>query len=289
MTVKRKNHGRNHSYWAEFGATDPKTGGPLLEKLPGVTTIIGDTVPKDALVDWAARSGADELVNYWDELLTLTLMQRHERVRTAYQRDRDKAARRGTEVHRFAERASNDELDWASVPEELRGHVESYGRFLEVIDPSPLIGGTELVVASRKHRYCGTADLVADLPSVAVDAEIIAPCRWLLEIKTTRSGVWPESALQATAYSRAEIYVHPDKPDDELPMSQLGIQRCGVVWVGSDSWELRPVTADESVWEFFLHLRWLYDQLEPGTRGKRLPRDWIGSAAAPGPADLLIA
>ena len=50
------------------------------------------------------------------------------------------------------------------------------------------------------------------------------------------------------------------------------IARCGVVWIKSDTCELRPVDTGDDVWEFFSHLRWLYDRQDdmPG---------WIGSSA----------
>lgn len=261
MTVKRRKVGATGHGYAIDGA-----------RVPGVTSILSKTLPKGALTDWSARCAADEYINYRDELAALRLSEAHTRLHYAYKNDRDAAARRGTEVHRLAEALNNDES--VTPPEELRGHVEAYRDFLDVMGVAPLVGGTELVVASRTHSYCGTADLVADLPRVMVGYQALAASRWLLEIKTTRSGVYPESALQATGYVNAEIYVHPDNPDDEQPMSQLGIERCGVVWVKSDAWEIRPVDTGPSAWAYFLHLRWLYDHADELDT-------WLGSAAAP--------
>jgi hypothetical protein len=66
---------------------------------------------------------------------------------------------------------------------------------------------------------------------------------------------------------------HPDKAGlAERPMDWLKIARAGVVWIKSDTCELRPVDTGDDVWEFFTHLRWLYDRQDdmPG---------WIGSPA----------
>jgi hypothetical protein len=273
MTIKRRKYGTGHAYYVD----DPPGVGEAKIKLPGVTTILSATMPKDGLVDWSARCGADEVINYWTELRRLKPSERHDRVHHAYRHDRDTAARRGTEVHQLAEALNNDEP--VRPPDELRGHVEAYRDWLDAFDVQPVKDGTELVVASRTHRYCGTVDLVADLASVGVGLEIFEPSRWLIEIKTTRSGVWPESALQACGYSRAEMYVHPDHPDDEQPMDLLGIKRCAVVWLKSDAWEFRPVDTGPETWEYFLHLRWLFDHQET-TKG------WVGYPAAPGPAEL---
>jgi hypothetical protein len=274
MTVKRRRYGRTGHGYAVDGS-----------KVPGVTTILGDTLPKDGLTDWAARCGADEVIDYWDELAELRPSERHQRVHFAYRHDRDAAAKRGTEVHRIAEALNN----WAEgdpevpVPEELAGHVDAYRDFLDTIRPAALLGGTELVVANRTLRYCGTADLVADLPALNAGDLAIPAARWLLELKTTRSGIWPESALQACAYFHAEVFVDPADPDDERRMDWLQIERCGVVWIKSDAWELRPVDTGPTTWDYFQHLRWLYDHQDdkPG---------WIGMTADPAfPAELVDA
>jgi hypothetical protein len=273
MTVKRRKFGTGHAYYVDG------------EKVPGVTTVLGDTVPKN-LTDWAARCAADHAIDYWPELEQLRPSERHKRLHYAYRDERDAAARRGTEVHRLAEQLNNDEE--VIVPEELAGHVEAYRDFLDTIEPRPLQGGTELVVANRTHRYCGSVDLIADLPAVSVARELIRPCRWLLELKTTRSGVWPESALQACAYEHAEVFVDPADPDDERKMDWLQIVRCGVVWIRSDAWELRPVYTGDLAWSMFLRLREQYEQLEKTASGRGLPSGWIGDPAAPAP-DLAAA
>jgi len=265
MTVVRRKYGKTgHGYQIDGS------------KVPGVTSVLRETLPKSGLTDWAARCAADEAIDYWDELAGLRPSERHKRLHYAYRHERDAAAKRGTEVHRLAEALNNDED--VTPPEELRGHVESYRDFLDVMGVAPLVGGTELVVANRTYLYCGTADLVADLPRIMLGYQVLAPARWLLEIKTSRNRIYPESALQGCGYVNAEVYVHPDQPGIEQPMSALGIERCGVVWVKSDAWELRPVDTGLDTWTYFLHLRWLYDRRDD-------PDTWLGSAAA-APAEL---
>jgi len=265
MTVKRRRYGlRGHGY-----AIDG-------EKVPGVTTVL-KCLPMDALVGWAARVTAEYALDYWDELEQLRPSERLSRLMGARNQVRDAAAKRGTEVHGLAAQLAEGRA--VVVPEELRGHVDAYRRWLDLVEPT--VVATELVVASRTFRYCGTGDLVADLPPLEMDGELLPAARWLLELKTTATGVWPESALQATAYSRAEVYVHPDAPDEEQPMELLGIERCGVVWIKSDTAELRPVDTSYELWEFFQHLRWLFDRMELRQSKPVLPMAWIGTVAAP--------
>jgi hypothetical protein len=221
MSLTRRNHGTGHSYeldgrWA-----------------PGVTTLLGAGFPKAALVPWASKACANEVLDYWDELAELTASERFERVRSAPNRDRDIAARRGTEVHRYAQALLQEEA--VDVPEELVGHVDSYLQFLADWDVRPVL--IEASVGRRDPLYAGTLDLVADLR----DAR-----RWLVDLKTTRSGVFDENALQLAAYRYADFYVDPAGVDRKM----LEVDQCGVVWLRADGYDLHPVEAGPS--EFLL-------------------------------------
>lgn len=263
MTVKRRRRGTGHSY-----AVDG-------EAVPGVTKILG-MLPNANLIEWAAKATARHAVNNWAELERMPPVDRYTRLlRSRYTDSSGPGAKRGTEVHRLADALGS----WSEgdppivVPEELRGYVEAYRDFLDTYDVQPLVGGTELVVASRTHRYCGTADTVADVGvPVADDGQVIPPCRWLLEIKTTASGIWPESALQACAYSHAEVFVDPEHPDDERLVEWLKIDRCGAVWLKTDDYEFRPLDTGPQVWAAFLRLRQAYDEQEE-------MKAWVGGAA----------
>jgi len=269
MTIQRRRAGSGHAYYVDG------------EKVPGVTTIL-KVLPLN-LADWAARCAADYALDHWDELCDAKPSERHDLLRYARLKVKDAAARRGTEVHALADALTQPLAEGEEpprVPPELVGHVEAYGRWLDQIQPAVL--ANELVVASRTFRFCGTADLVADLPELLCDFQVIPPARWLLELKTTASGVWPESALQATAYRHAEMYVHPEHPDVEQPMDLLGIERAGVVWIKSDSCELHPVDTSPELWEFFRHCRWMFDRMEYDRGNVKLPGHWLSPVATTG-------
>src|SRR5690348_144937 len=89
------------------------------DKVDGVTTVIGNGVPKPALMPWAAREVATFAADNLELLGQLERDARIDLLKGAHYRDRDKAARRGTEVHRLAERLIKDEE--IDVPEELVG------------------------------------------------------------------------------------------------------------------------------------------------------------------------
>jgi hypothetical protein len=251
VTITRRNYGRGHSY-----AIDGV-------KAEGVTTLLGDALPKPGLINWAGDTTAAAAVDRWDELSELKPSVRLNRLKAARFEERDAAARRGTEVHRLAQRAVAGE-DLAGIcPDELRGHVESYVKFLDAFDPEPVL--IETVIAHRALFYCGTLDLVADL----------AGSRWLLDVKTGRSGIFGETALQCCAYARAEVYV--DEEGDEHDMADLGIERTGAVHVRADGWDLYPLRYDDEMFLIWRHLLWVVRHA-----GQDQQREWVGeSFAAP--------
>jgi hypothetical protein len=145
--------------------------------------------------------------------------------------EKDAAARRGTQVHKLAERLVAGEA--VPVPAGLEGHVQSYVRFLDDFDVEPIL--TEAVIVSHEHRYCGTLDLVADLLDVEQPGG--GRVRWLLDVKTTRSGVYGETALQLAGYRYADRWVDDEGTEFDVP----SVDRCGVVWVRADGYDLIPV------------------------------------------------
>ena len=242
----RVDRGRNHSYLLDG------------HKVPGVTTIIGNGYPKSALINWAGNVTAEYAVDHWDELTTESPSKRIALLKKCRYIDRDTAANRGTQVHKLAEGLIRGET--VDVPEDLTGHVDSYLRFLEDWRPDPVL--IEASVFSRKNRYAGTLDLVADLPTIGH--------RLLLDIKTNRSGPFGEVALQLAAYRYADFFIDDDLTEHPMPE----VEGCGVIWVRSDGYDLVPVTADQSQYRSFLYVAQVAQFSDAA-------RDLIGDALTP--------
>lgn len=222
----RKNHGRGHTYYLDG------------QKLPGVTTILGDGLAKPALINWAAKTVAGYAVDHWDELGEQKLSARLKVLEGAHYADRDAAGKRGTEVHKLAEKLGDGQE--VNVPDELAGHVESYVRFLDDFDLRVIL--TEApVVNLGKWPYAGTFDLVGDFPSLRK--------RLLLDIKTARSGVFADNGLQLAGYRYASHRLDPS--GGLLPMPQ--VDGCAVVHVRADGYSLVPVEAGPDEYKFFLY------------------------------------
>lgn len=237
-------------------------------KAPGVTTVIGDGVPKPALVGWAAKSiaefvgeritptgDASELIaglkaidqrnvtekKYkprWPLNGDFSRLALIDTLKGVHWEDRDQAANKGTAVHGYAEQLlAGHEVD---PPEYLIGHVDSYIDWVNTWQPQDSI--LEFVCGSRKHQYMGTGDLIATL----ADGR-----RWLLDYKTNRSGPFQEVALQLAAYRYAEFIIGPDGLEQPMPP----VDCCGVVWLRADGADLYEVKADETVFRTFLYVQ----------------------------------
>lgn len=270
--ITRRNHGRGHSY------IDSETG----QKLPGVTKITGDGIPKKALIDWGVNTTVDYAIDHWARLSQLPLSARIKELRGARYAEKDKATGRGTHVHRLAERLIDGQR--VPVPDEIKGHVESYVRFLnewnaQAVEVEVALEGqlvttqvsmVERTVYSPTHRYCGTLDLVADLDDP--DDPDGPQQRWLIDLLTSRSGVFGEKALQVTGYLHADFWVGEDGA--EYPMADLGIDRCGVLWLRPDGYDLVPIAADEAAFRSFLYAKEIADFVEHG-------RDLVGEPVPP--------
>lgn len=224
--ISRRRYGRSgHGYVDANGLS-----------VPGVTTIL-KALPKDALINWAANATAEAAIDRWDELTAMKPAARLATLKKARYDDRDTAANRGTEVHRWAEQyVVGAEV---AIPDDIAGHAESYRHFVDEWEPEPVL--IEAVVMSHKHGYAGTCDAVFDIEGLG---------RCLLDVKTSRSGIFGETALQLAAYRYADVYI--DGAGVEQPMLQvdavLGLH------VRADSYELRPVEAGPEQLREFLYV-----------------------------------
>lgn len=241
---KRRNYGRGHAYYLGD------------RKLDGVTTLISNGLPKPALVRWAANTAADLAVDEWDQLAELPVSERRRRIAGAPDAKRNALALRGTKIHALADKLANGEE--VEVADELAGHVESCLRFLDEWDVQENF--TEFPVYHAKYLYAGTGDLIA----------MLGPDMWLLDWKTSGSGAYGDTAFQLAAYRYATHLLDDD--GELLPMPP--VDRCGVVWLRADGYDLYEYTADESVWRQFLYIQQV-------AQAAAVSRDYKGDALTP--------
>lgn len=247
ISIKRVNRGKNHTYLIDG------------QKAIGVTTAIGDGMPKPALPYWAAKCVAQTVVDMdLDHLMALLKLGREGAIAALKQSpwtQRDNAAARGTEVHNLAEKlVAGEEV---AVPEHLAGHVESVVQFLNDWQIRPVL--VERVVGHYKYGYAGTFDIIADLPDGR---------RVLFDYKTS-SGVYPDVALQLAAYQWATHYVAED--GTEIPMTEVGIDEAKVVHVRADGYDVVPFNTGPEVFLAFLNVLAV-------ARARKVMDGWVGAA-----------
>src|SRR5690606_2065151 len=149
VTLKRINTRYGHYY---------KLDG---KNIDGVTTLIGNGLRKKALEAWGIKTVAEYVADHLEDVYAMRSMGRNAIVSALKQApysERDRAAKRGTEVHALAEQLARGEE--VEVPSELAGHVEAYVKFLDEWNPVPV--ALERPVFSRKWWYAGTFDAVFD-------------------------------------------------------------------------------------------------------------------------------
>lgn len=253
--IKRVDRGRNHWY------VDAETG----VRVPGVTSITDGGLPKKALINWSGNATAEYAVDNWDELSELTPSARLKKMQGGRYEAKDAAANKGTKVHNLAEKLVKGAE--VTVPEELAGHVESYVRFLDEFDVRPVL--VEAVIYSQEHGYCGTLDLIADLldpDDPEPDPEMRRRVRWLLDLKTSRSGIFGETALQLAGYRYADMWIDQSTGEaHDMPE----VERCGGVWVRSNGYSLVPLEVTE-----LQHRQLLY--VEQVAEFNKTSRDLVG-------------
>ena len=271
-------------------------------KVPGVTTILSAGIPKPGLMNWSAGVLAEFVVERmtvdgdridataavadaleWNATRTRPtqvspgplprngLVQIYKDLRY---KDLDAASNKGTAVHDLAEQlAHGNEIE---VPDHLAGHVASYLRFLEEWQPYDAL--TERVVINRRWGYMGKLDMIAtvdNLPPEIADKIGRTTGTGLFDIKTSRSGIFAEVALQLEAYRRAESMLDGAT---EIPMVEIDF--VAAIHVRADGYDVysfdietenRPTTFD-----IFLYAKQVGDWL-----------DWKEGAAATIKSDSL--
>lgn len=243
MKIQRVNRGRNHWYVD----TDTDT------KVPGVTTINGNGLPKPALLNWAGDATAEYAVDNWDDLAKLPTSERLKKIRGGRYEKRDAAANKGSEIHQLAERLSAGER--VTVPDALTGYVQSCVQFLDDFDLRPL--HIEAVVYSESRRHVGTLDLIGDvlLPEGPqydhIPRRDDGYSRGLFDWKTGRSGIFGDVALQLSPYRFSELLILPDGEVIDMPE----VDFCAGIHLRADGYSFVPLECGSEQYRDFLYVK----------------------------------
>jgi hypothetical protein len=278
------------------------------DKVPSVTTILGSAIPKPALVPWASNAianfvinrlhadngtiHADQLIHDLNDLNTSATRPRritssgidnvgHSAILAGVPyAERDAAANRGTEVHTLGSGlASGLELD---VPDAIAGHVGHYLNFLDQWQPTSAL--LEVPGINHRWRYAGRFDMHAyfsALPTWLAERLNQDYGHGLIDLKTSRSGVYPETALQLEAYRNFDTILVDGA---EQPMPHVDFT--AAVWIRADGYDVYAFdTFDQTrptVFDRFLYAKQVADWLD-WPDYKTAPAATVKSPALPAP------
>ena len=164
-----------------------------------MTTIIGATMPKPALINWAYECG-----------------KRGE----DYIATRDKAGSIGTVAHAMVE-AHAGKLPWDDIPQIL--HPDDRQKVWNAFNaylgwrakyPDIEIQQTEVRLVSELHKFGGTIDAVAYLKNSTANIKM------LLDWKTS-NGTWIDHIIQLAAYNELWAENFPSEVFNECRLIQL--------------------------------------------------------------------
>ena len=207
-----------------------------------VTSMLGGGIPKPALVGWGIKSVA----NYaWDNLEAWSKLSKTDAIKllkgSPYSQ-RDDAAARGTAVHKTLEALLGTTPMPQDLTEDEQACADAAADFLADRDSQHL--GTEITVFNDSIGYAGTLDLW----------EINEGTTWILDYKTSKSGVFPDMAIQQVAYQRAEFALVNARsvPGGKsvakvIPWSVECAERLGIVHVSPEGATLHPIRDPDSL------------------------------------------
>lgn len=221
------------------------------ETFTSVTTVIGGGIPKPALVNWAAKRVAEIAVErhpVWAKMDTNS--EKIDWLKRAPYRERDGAAIQGSAIHDWAEkRALGLPITVDDMPAEQRPYGEAFLRFAHEMAPTWEMA--EASVYNRAHGYAGTLDALMYVPAMGDGLGLV-------DYKTSRTGIYPETALQLAAYRTAEFIGLAD--GTEVPMPP--VEWCAALWITPTGCHLIPIDAGPLAFEYFLHAQQVRDFCE---------------------------
>jgi len=236
----------------------PETG----DKVPGVTSVL-DMLPKPFLKFWAAKLVAETAVDHAGSWIGMALAGDKQGaidyLKRAPMRNTGAAAARGTDAHVIFEDMAGG-VPTGKLHPDMEIFATHFQSFVDTFQPEFLhLEGT---VWSDDPAYAGSFDWIAKIG----DEVIIG------DNKTTRSGVFPEVALQLNAYGAAPWLM--DKDGNKTPMPELA--GAAVLHIVPDGWQFIPVLFDrDKLMEVFTALIkvWQWD--------KSIAKTVIGDAIDP--------
>lgn len=211
-------------------------------KVPSVTSVL-DMLPAPYLRKWNSKITAEHAISNLDDIVQMASKSKTKAIewlKGAPDRELNKAADIGDRVHNLLEELINDPL--TAVDDELAPYIDGFYQFLDRFEPEWLF--VEKPIFSMTHLYAGSFDAICKIKNK----------NYMLDFKTTRSGISAKVAMQLAAYSRADV-MFIDGEEYQLPEIHAG----AALWLRPDKWSFQPLRIDDDVFHTFLSLRRVFE------------------------------
>jgi len=210
-----------------------------------VTSMLGGGIPKPALVGWGIKATSEYAWEHREVWSKLSKTDAIKLLKGSPYSQRDDAAARGTAVHKTLEALLGTTPMPQDLTEDEQACADAAADFLAQRDSRHL--GTEITVFNDSigTGYAGTLDLWE------IDRE---GQTWILDYKTSKSGVFPDMAIQQVAYQRAEYALVKARPLGDgksvakvIPWTTEYAERLGIVHVSPEGATLHPIRDPDSL------------------------------------------
>ncbi|MFJ9029761.1 hypothetical protein ACIRQP_14755 [Streptomyces sp. NPDC102274] len=228
------------------------------DKLRRVTTILSQGSTKgDVLALWAANLVAETALNNLPALVSASLRteqrtEMYDWLRRAPLRKKDERADIGSAVHSIIEAHVLGQPIPAELTDdpEMVPYLDNFLRFVE--EWQVTFEASEMVVGNRTAGYAGTLDYLLRSPLIAAEFNVPASTVLMGDTKTGGEldvkGVYPEAALQMSAYRRAEVAWLRDGSTVPMPATHsTGV----VLHLRPEGYRLIPVACGDDVFAAF--------------------------------------
>jgi hypothetical protein len=210
------------------------------QRYPRVTSILSKGIPKPGLIRWAGRFVAEGAVLQADKWLDMSDVEAIEYLAGLPDRRRNSSANLGSAIHAAVDAVANDK-EYEQQTDAAQQYVNGFFKFVEDFKPTFLL--TEQPVFNRTHGYAGTLDAVVR----------IGRTNYVLDTKTGNR-IYPEVALQLTAYKNAEFIGREGGEEVELPVIKKG----AVLHLGPNTYSFIEARVDDEIFDAFLAVKDVY-------------------------------
>lgn len=214
---------------------------------PSVTTVIGNGIPKKVLyldaddqpitvIDkWGVKAAAEYAVDHYGDWSDLGRDEAVKLIKTAPDRVRDSAARRGTDVHDVVYNLALGQVV-PTVSDDFMPWIRSARQF--VAEFRPKVIWSETTVFNRMYVYAGSLDLIAYLPGYGL---------FMIDFKTG-SLVYGSTGVQLAGYLNCEYGIVAGQRQPMHDWIQGGL----IVNLTEDGYSVVPVECGNKEFNAFL-------------------------------------